>query len=98
MQKTEEKTQERPSDIVAGKVVNGKKWNLETQKWEIANYSNVIIYQLDKDGKPIQDGTFKVGRKEYPKYKIAAMYRIADSSMLKLKNKETKSCHVYLRP
>lgn len=84
-------------DIIAGRFFRAKK-NDGTP----AKFFYIGIYELDaKSGEPIQTGTKKIGTgkeaKEYPQFKIAKFYRIAESSMMKVATDEAGACNVYQR-
>lgn len=84
-------------DIVAGRFFRAKK-NDGTP----AKFFYIALYEVDaKTGQPIQNGVKKIGTgkdaKEYPQFKIAKFYRIAESSMMKVATDEAGACNVYQR-
>lgn len=84
------------TDIIQGKVYRGKKWDPTTKKFVKARFFNVAIYVIDSTGQPVQIGTRELKNKEVvPVFQIAKVFRIAESSLLKVASDESNSCNLY---
>lgn len=90
-------------DFIAGTIRRGKPvWDADKKAYREAKYFNVIVYERDQDGNPIQIGTRDIkvkGKTEsVPKYKIATMLRLPEITLLKVASGEAKSCLMFWRP
>lgn len=90
----EQQATDANQDVIAGHAQNGKKHD-----GTIAKFTELFIYELGPDKRPIVVGEYtnQQGDK-LPKYKLATVLRIADSSLLKVKNQEAKRCNIYWSP
>lgn len=92
-QKNEGKQQYDNIDIIAGFVNRGQK-----QDGSAAAFFQVVCFALDVDGLPIKDGTWKDNDgNTHARHKVARVYRIAESSLMKMAAGETRRCRLYLR-
>lgn len=87
-------------DHVQGKVYLGKKWDAEKQQFVPAKFFNIALYIIGEDGEPVVYGEKVIERKgkpplKVPKYQIAKVFRVAESSLMKVGAQESKSCNVY---
>lgn len=87
-------------DHVQGKVYRGKKWDPKTQTFVDGKFFNLALYLIGEDQEPIITGTRTIERKgkapmTVPKYTLAKVFRIAESSLLKVAAGESKSCNIY---
>lgn len=83
-------------DSVQGKVYRGKKWDVEKKKFVEGKFFNLALFEIDASGQPIVVGkvTLKNGE-EADKHRIVKVFRVAESSLLKVANGESKSCNIY---
>lgn len=96
---------EQLKDFIGGTIRRGKRLVSEKNKageivWKEvdAKYFNVIVYERDANGNPVQIGERKYGNKTYPTYKIATMLRLPEITLLKVASGEAKSCLMFWRP
>lgn len=87
-------------DHVQGKVYRGKKWDAEGQKFVDGKFFNFALYIIGEDGEPVVYGEKVISRKgkpdlKVPKYQLAKVFRVAESSLMKVAMGESKSCNVY---
>lgn len=82
-------------DKILGKIVRGKKWDAETKKFVAAKFLNVLVYDVDAAGNPVITGQVKVGNRQFDQHKIFTSFRIAESSLRKVLEGQSKSCNLY---
>lgn len=81
-------------DVVIGKLFRGKKKDQTPAK-----YFALSLYSVDSKGQVEQAGTWKGDNgKEYPNYKLSAILRIPESTLLEVATGKRKSCNVYWSP
>lgn len=92
--KEEELLYQRNQDIAVGKCQRGTKKDKTPAK-----YFNIFIFELDpKTLKPKITGKVVRNGKEYDKHKIIRVFKIPESTLLKVATDKQKSCNIYWRP
>lgn len=84
------------ADHLAGFVMQGKKWNATTQKYEPAAFLNLYVYEVNEKGDPKQIGTKKLTNgQEVPNYGIQKVFRLPLSTASKVVAGEAKRCQFF---
>lgn len=84
------------ADHIAGFIMQGKKWNMQTKQYEKAAFLNIYLYQVDEKGEPKINGTKKLTNgQEVPNYAIAKMLRVPLSTLTRVATGEGKRCQIF---